>query len=82
MKASKFFLAGAVVLGLTCAAHAWVEEEPIVSVCGACPPSYSPEAMALELTVTQMRAHNPQTQHTVIVNQPLATCPRPISVRY
>ena len=83
MKAQRFFLAGAALLGLTCAAHAWAPDEaPLGSVCGACPPGQSPEALALELTVTEVRAHNPETQHSVIVNQPLEPFQRPISVRY
>ncbi len=81
MNASKILLAGAALLGLTGVAHAW-EEGAIVSVCGACPSGQSPSALALEMTVTQMQAHNPQTQHTVIVNHPMDAWQRPISVRY
>jgi hypothetical protein len=83
MKVSRIFLAGAALLGLAAVAQAsGRHDEIIMSVCGSCPPGQSPEAMALELTVTEMRAHNPETQHSVIVNQPLEPCRRPISVRY
>jgi hypothetical protein len=81
MNALKILLAGAALLGLTSVASAR-EEGAMVSVCGACPPGQSASALALEMTVTQMQAHNPQTQHTVIVNHPMETWQPPISVRY
>lgn len=81
MHASKILLSGAALLGLTCGAQAW-EEGAMVSVCGACAAGQSPSALALEMTVTQMQAHNPQTQHSVIVNHPMGNWQAPISVRY
>jgi hypothetical protein len=81
MNASKILLAGAALLGLTNFAHAW-EEGAMVSVCGACAPGQSASALALEMTVTQAQAHNPQTQHTVIVNHPMDTWQPPVRVRY
>jgi hypothetical protein len=83
MKTSRILLAGAALLGLAGGAQAsGKHDELIMSVCGGCAPGQSPEAMALELTVTEVRAHNPQTQHSVIVNQPMEPYRSPISVRY
>ncbi len=83
MKLSRIFLAVPALLALCAGAQAWTPRCEITgSVCGACPPGQSPEALALERTVTEMRAHNPQTQHSVIVNQPLEPFHGPISVRY
>jgi len=82
MTSVRLLLAGAALLGLSSAALAWGADDAIGSVCGACYAGQSPEALALEMTVTQMRAHNPESQHLVIVNQPLEPYRRPISVRY
>jgi hypothetical protein len=97
MKIFRFLLAGASLLGLAlvaevcaaevCAAQPWPAPDEIVgSVCGACAPGQSPAALELELQYTQMHAHDPSAQRTVIVNQPLEIqgYPQeaPISARY
>lgn len=83
MKILHIFLAGASLLGLGAAAHAFPAREEIVgSVCGACAPGQSPDLLALELQYTQMFAHDPATRRDAIVNQPPEISEGPISARY